>query len=167
MGTSPSSYIQLRPPPGKNAVDDLEQYGRRLLFHGIKETTGEDFDIEVINLCREWLHTEMCVTTMIERSHRIGSKKRSMNSEAITRPIIVKLVSYRDRQVVFSSKKLLKESGFMITKSLTKKRMSLLNEGRKTVGCTNIWTLDGRIHVRLDDKLYIINKLTDSDRFKS
>ena len=71
---------------------------------------------------------------MIERSHRIGPKKRSMNSEAKTRPIIAKFVSNRDRQVVFNSKKLLKESGFVITESLTKKRMSLLNEGRKTVG---------------------------------
>ena len=104
---------------------------------------------------------------MIERSHRIGPKKRSMNSEAKTRPIIAKFVSYRDRQVVFNSKKLLKESGFVITESLTKKRMSLLNEGRKTVGSKNIWTLDGRIHVKLDDKLYIINKLSDLDRFKT
>ena len=90
-----------------------------------------------------------------------------MNSEARARPIIAKLVSYRDRQVVFNSKRLLKESGFVITESLTKKRMSLLNEGRKTVGSKNIWTLDGHIHVKLDDKLYIINKLSDLDRFKS
>ena len=55
----------------------------------------------------------------------------------------------------------------MITESLTKKRMSLVNEGRKTVGSENIWILDGRIHVKLDDKLYIINKLSDFDRFKS
>ena len=152
----------------ENAVDDLEQYGRRncLLFHGIKEATGEDCDEEVINLCRERLHIEI-TPTMIERSHRIGPKKRSMNSEAETRPIIAKFVSYRDRQVVFNSKKLLKESGFVITESLTKKRMSLLNEGRKTVGSKNIWTLDGRTHVKLDDKLYIINKLSDLDRFKT
>ena len=64
-------------------VDDLEQYGRRncLLFHGIKEATGEDCDEEVINLYRERLHIEI-TPTMIERSHRIGPKKRSMNSEA-------------------------------------------------------------------------------------
>ena len=149
-----------------NAVDDLEQYGRRncLLFHGIKEATGEDCDEEVINLCRERLHIEI-TPTMIERSHRIGPKKRSMNSK--TRPIIAKFVSYRDRQVVFNSKKLLKESGFVITESLTKKRMSLLNEKRKTVGSKNIWTLDGRIHVKLDDELYIINNLSDLDRFKT
>ena len=80
---------------------------------------------------------------MTERSHRVGPKKRSMNSKAKTRPIIAKFVSYRDRQMVFNSKKLLKESGFVITESLTKNRMSLLNEGRKTVGSKNIWTLDG------------------------
>ena len=35
--------------------------------------------------------------------------------------------------MVFNSKTLLKENGLVITESLTKKRMSLLNEGRKTV----------------------------------
>ena len=69
--------------------------------------------------------------------------------------------------MVFNSKRLLKESGFVITESLTKKRMSLLNEGRKTVGSKNTWTLDGRIHVKLNDKLYIINRLSHWDRFKS
>ena len=45
----------------ENAVDVLEQYGRGncLLFHGIKEATGEDCDEEVINLCRERLHIEI------------------------------------------------------------------------------------------------------------
>ena len=66
-----------------------------------------------------------------------------MNSEARARPIIAKFVSHRDRQVVFNSKRLLKKSGFMITESLTKKRMSLLNEGRKTVGSKKIWTFNG------------------------
>ena len=55
----------------------------------------------------------------------------------------------------------------MITESLTKKRISLLNEWRKNVGSKNIWTLDGCIHIKLDDKLYIINKLSDLDRFKT
>ena len=66
-----------------NAVDDLEQYGQRncLLFHGIKEATGEDCDEEVITLCRERLHIEI-MPTMTERSHRMGPKKISMNSEA-------------------------------------------------------------------------------------
>ena len=36
-----------------------------------------------------------------------------------------------------------------------------------TVGSKNIWTLVGHIHVKLDDKLYIINKLSDLDRFKT
>ena len=69
--------------------------------------------------------------------------------------------------MAFNSKKLLKNSGFVITESLTKNQMSLLYEGRKTVGSKNIWTLDGRIQVKLDDKLYIINKLSDLNRFKS
>ena len=54
--------------------------------------------LEVINFCRERLDIEI-TPTVVERSHRIGSKKRSTNSEAKTRRIIAKFVSYRDRQV--------------------------------------------------------------------
>ena len=60
-----------------------------LLFDGIKKATGEDCNEEVINLCRERLHIEI-TPTMIERSHRIGPKKRSMNSETKMIPIIAK-----------------------------------------------------------------------------
>ena len=35
------------------------------------------------------------------------------------------------------------------------------------MGSKNIWTLDGHIQVKLDGKLFIINKLSDLDRFKS
>ena len=60
----------------ENAVDYFEQYGRRncSLFHGIKESTGEDCDEEVINLCRERLHIEV-TPTMIERSQNRSKDK--------------------------------------------------------------------------------------------
>ena len=64
----------------ENAVDDLEQYGRRncLLFLGIKEATGEDCDEEVINLCRERLHIEI-MPTMIERAITQNRSKEKIN----------------------------------------------------------------------------------------
>ena len=60
-------------------------------------------------------------------------------------PVIIKFVRYNDRKKIFSSKKLLKDSGVPITESLTAFRMKKLNNARETFGFRNVWTVDGRI----------------------
>ena len=50
------------------------------------------------------------------------------------------------RQKVFKSKrKKLKAKNISITESLTRYRMSVLNEAREKYGFKNVWTYDGRI----------------------
>ena len=92
---------------------------------------------------------------MIDRSHRIGPKKK----EQKPRPIIVKFCSYRDRSKVFYNKKMLKGSGVTITESLTKTRMDLLNE--VMVGHGNSWTIDGNIFVKKGKNIVRISKRSE------
>ena len=126
-------------------IDDQQQYSRRncLLFHGVKEESSEDTDNIVTEICAEKLRLEVD-KSMIDRSHRIGPKKKDQK----LRPIIVKFCSYRDRSKVFYNKKMLKGSGVTITESLTKTRMDLLNEVQRMVGHGNSWTIDGNIFVK-------------------
>ena len=77
----------------------------------------------------------------IDKTHRIGKPK----SNGKLRPVITKFVRYNDRKKVFSSKKLLKDSGVSITESLTAFRMKKLTNARETFGFRNVWTVDGRI----------------------
>ena len=46
----------------------------------------------------------------------------------------------------FYIKKKLKNTGISITKSLTGKRMEMLNKAKERFGFRNVWTLDGRIY---------------------
>ena len=58
---------------------------------------------------------------------------------------IIKLVRYNDRENVFSSKKLLKDSCVSITESLTVSRMKKLTNAREILGFRNMWTVDRTI----------------------
>ena len=123
-------------------TDRQEQHSRRnyLLIHGIPENKNENTNV----LAMEVIETKMDIKITendIDRTHRIGRPKKNGKP----RPVIMKFVWYNDRKKVFSSKKLLKDSGVLITKSLTAFRMKKLTNVRGTFGFSNVWTVDRRI----------------------
>ena len=61
------------------------------------------------------------------------------------KPVVIKFVRYNDRKKVFSSKKLLKDSGVSIAENLTAFLMKKITNARETLGFRNVWTVDGRI----------------------
>ena len=71
----------------------------------------------------------------IARTHRLGRKR----GEGKPRPIIVKFISYREREKAFDSKRKLK-SQKIISENLTEKRYSLLQKCIEEFG-----SIDGRI----------------------
>ena len=98
----------------KNAsmkVEDLEkkmgrqeQYSRRncILVHGLKEENNESTDDRAVKLFREELNEDVLLVNL-DRTHRIGKKKRDSSSKP--RPVIVKFSRYNIREKVFKSKK--------------------------------------------------------------
>ena len=135
----------------EKSLDKQEQYSRRncLLIHGVKERKNENTDDLVVDIIKNDLGEDINVME-IDRSHRIGKVSNK------SRPIIVKFSRYNSRKKLFSNKKKLKGTNYSITESLTKFRMTKLQEARELHGFKNVWTFDGRI-------LY---KDTDSDTVK-
>ena len=92
----------------------------------------------------EFIETEMDIKITdndIDRTHRIRKPKNNGKP----RPVIIKFARYNDRKRLFSSKKLLKDSGVSIMESLTAFRMKKLTNARETFGFRNVWAVDGRI----------------------
>ena len=123
-------------------TDKQEQYSRRncLLIHGLPESKNKNSDL----LAMETIDTKMNIKITdndIDRTNRIGKPKNNGKP----RPVIIKFVRYNVRKKIFSSKKLLKDSGVSITESLTTFRMKKLNNARETFGFRNVWAVDGRI----------------------
>ena len=136
-------------------VDDLEQYSRRncLVLHGIKESKDESTDQLAVQMFSEELAVDVKVEDL-DRSHRLG-KPREDNKP---RPIIVKFARYAVRSNVFSNKKKLKGKNLLITESLTVYRMKLLDEARMKYGVRNVWTFDGRVMCRENNKVFVYKR---------
>ena len=83
----------------------------------------------------------------------------------LSRPIIVKLCNYHDKEKMYQAKKNLKGTKIMIVDSLTKRRLELLKRAKETFGATNVWTLDGKIFTNkgadADGKRYLIKTADD------
>ena len=98
----------------------------------------------IINTLNEKLDLDIKLQGL-ERTHQIKKPKKTRRK---TRPIIVKLFQYNDRNRVFRNKK--KLLMILITESLTKIRTDKLRQAKETYGFTNVWTNDGKILFKSD-----------------
>lgn len=138
------------------SIDELEQYSRRncLLLHGVPESDKEDTDALFRSTVAEHLGTDVKVRD-IDRTHRLGPKR----ADGSSRPIIAKFARYNVRASVFREKRKFKGTKFLLTESLTKTRVAILNAARDKHGKTNVWTSDGEILVSKDKKTVNVRNL--------
>ena len=145
-----------------------------LLFFGVPETKGEDTTEEVCKIAREKLHIDLNPST-IDRSHRLQRRNQgndadnspgatpasgrmqtrsgrrddqsgqSNSASTAPRPLLVKFVSYQNRQRVIKNRKLLKGTRMSIQEHLTRKNQELLAKTRANTEVKDAWTSDGKI----------------------
>ena len=123
-------------------TDKQKQYFRRncLLIYGLPESKNKYTDLLAIEVTETKMDIKI-TDNDFDRTHRIGKPKKNCKLKSA----IIKLVRYNDRENVFSSKKLLKDSCVSITESLTVSRMKKLTNAREIFGFRNVWTVDRRI----------------------
>ena len=134
-------------------IDGLEQYSRRncLVLNGVNESNNENTNEILIKTFSEELGVEIKEDDL-DRSHRLGKPKRKDNKP---RPIIVKFARYAVRREIFMNKRKLKGKRLLITESLTSSRMQLLGDAQRKYGVRNVWTSDGRVMVKENDKIFL------------
>ena len=136
-------------------IDSLEQYGRRncVLVHGIPEKKDEDTDVLFTETIQQHLNISIKPRD-IDRTHRIGKPTEGKN-----RPIIAKFARYNKRRTVFLNKKAFKGSGFILTESLTRRRVDMLNAARTKFGKDNVWTTDGEVFTKIGKNIVNVKTL--------
>ena len=133
-----------------------EQYSRRncVRLFGVPEQEKENTDELVCDIASTHLGVPLKLEH-IDRSHRVRRRvDPSGGSTSKPRAIIVKLTSYRHRQLLLQNKRKLKENktGYSIFEDLTTANRSLLWEAQKASRnpaskVESAWTMDGRIVV--------------------
>ena len=141
----------------KQSVDNNEQKSRSscLLVHGVKENEGENTDDIVLGVVNNEVGVSLSLDDVV-RSHRIGPKKMKPTRSTKPRPIIFRFASVRKRMEVFKNKRNLKGKQIVITESLTKFRYQLLQKAKSKYGVKNVWTTEGHIFTKINNKLKTI-----------
>ncbi|KAK5643906.1 hypothetical protein RI129_007751 [Pyrocoelia pectoralis] len=144
---------------GTEDLDKLEQYTRRnsIIIYGIPEKNNEDIIVNILDLFQNKLNATLSVEN-IDRAHRLGKRHDERNS---ARPVIVKFVSYRCRQLIFSKKKLLKGCKITIKENLTSPRAKLLRAATEKYSHRCVWSIDGIIYAKLNGSIKIIHSIND------
>ena len=135
-------------------AEQLSTLTESIKFINEKEKKYENTDNVVIKFIQDDLQEEINIEDL-DRTHRIGKVNNGKS-----RPIIVKFARYNVRKKVFHNKRKLKGKNMSITESLTKIRVSKLNEARDLYNRNNVWTYDGRIMVK-DENNRIVFIMTD------
>ena len=135
-----------------------EQYSRRncVRLFGVPEQERENTDELVCNIASKHMGVSL-KPEHIDRSHRVRRRvEPAEGSGRKPRAIIIKLTSYRHRQLLLQNKRKLKESktGYNIFEDLTAANRSLLWEAQKASRnpeskVESAWTIDGRIVVAI------------------
>lgn len=95
----------------------------------------------------------------IDRSHRTG--KRNLEKP---RSIIIKFVNYHVRKNVLHNRGLLKNTGIRITEDLTFARSQLLRKAVAKWGVRNVWTIDGKIFMKINGKVHVIESASQLEQ---
>lgn len=147
--------------------DDLEQYTRRqsLRISGIPEEASEDCLSKTLNALNDSLHLDPPLAPSdIDRIHRTG-RPRTDNKP---RAVLIKFVSYRQRQRVTDNRKELDGSDIYVNEDLTRKRNQLFwiaRKAKKDRKIKNCITLDGRISIKdLTNKTHFIKNEEDLNK---
>ena len=146
-------------------VDDNEQRNRNncLLLHGVEENSNTNTDQLVYDVVKRELGISLTPSD-ITRSHRLGTPKPSRNTRSTKvnlRPIIFKFANFRMRQEVFYSKRKPKGKNISISESLTPSRYKLLREAQAKFGNGKVWTTEGRVSTKINDRIVTINSIDD------
>ena len=148
--------------------DDLEQYSRSncLVIHGCenvpKSKPGKYLKIEnfVCNTLNEHLQLDSPLQANdLDIAHPLPSKKGT--------PVIVKFIRRTQKNEVYRKKRLLKGTKMIITESLTKRRLQLLEKARLEFKQCPVWSWKGEIFVFHNNKKKVIDDFIDITKIKS
>ena len=148
--------------------DDLEQYSRSncLVIHGCenvpKSKPGKYLEIEkfVCNTLNEHLQLDSPLQANdLDIANPLPSKKGT--------PVIVKFIRRTQKNEVYRKKRLLKGTKMIITESLTKRRLQLLEKARLEFKQCPVWSWKGEIFVFHNNKKKVIDDFIDITKIKS
>ena len=111
----------------------------------MEEKSNKNIDQLVIDTFKEKLNIDVNLSD-ISRCHRYYTRKDSEDEQRGPRPVIIRFVSYRMRDMVFRAKRKFKNTGCSLFENLTSRRAIIMKEAKKIAGFNKVWSRDGNIY---------------------
>ena len=134
------------------SIDELEQYGHRncIILHGTSNLPNAhnnyyEFLHKVINTINHHLNLRLNIDC-VDIAYPLPPAKSG------NIPIIIKFLKRSTRNEIYKRKHLLSKSGLAVTESLTKRRLSLLQEAKSLLGDKNVWSFNGTVFTNINSK---------------
>lgn len=145
-----------------NKMESMEQFSRNnnIRIYGVSENKHENIEDTVKNLIHNKLNLNI-TSSNIERCHRIGKV-----TEEKYRAIVVRMTNYKLKMDIIKSRKALKGTGIIIAEDMTHEKHKLLKETVQQIGKENVWTMDGKIYAKVNNKKYLIKDASDLISFQ-
>ena len=154
--------LQTRVEEQEQKLDDLEQYGRYncLIVHKCENVPkqGEYLENEkyICNILNQNLKLNPSLQVNdIDVAHPLPSRNSNIC------PVIVKFIRRSQKNYVYSQKKMMKGKRMIITESLTKRRLQLLDAAREVFGWKSVWSFHGDIFTFAAGKKQVIHNVND------
>ena len=162
---APVYSTQDRIQSAEKSIDDLEQYGRSncRIIYGAKDVLkeGKYFECEnfVCDLCNEKIKSETPLQVHdLDIAHPFPARKGT--------PVIIKFLRRTQRNYIYA-KKMLKSSVLVITESLTKRRLKLLEAARSAFPWRSVWTMKGYTYVFHNNRRQVVRDFDDINKIMS
>ncbi|XP_067660323.1 uncharacterized protein [Haliotis asinina] len=127
--------------------DELEQHSRRnsIRIIGVHESEDEDIQKATLDVFKK-INKDISISD-IDRCHRVGKRVQGRS-----RQIIVKFVSYQDKDGVYTQRRKLRAmmENVFVNEDLThysSKLFKMARDLRKSRWIENTWTKDGHIYI--------------------
>lgn len=142
------SVLQQQLMEVSKGIDSIEMRHRKkfLLLGGVPEKPDEQLTDTVLSIMQCNLGLVHLQSSSLTVCHRLGTA-----SEGRPRPILFRFSDPAVKTEIWKSKTKLKGSSFVLSEFLTRQRQVAFTTARKLFGVTNVWTLDGTIHIKLPD----------------
>ena len=82
-------------------------------------------------------------------------------------PVIVKFLRRTLRNEVYAKKRALKGKGMVITESLTRRRLQLVEAAREAFAWSSVWTFKGDVYSLVKGKKQMIRHINDIAQMRS
>lgn len=136
---------------------------KNICIYGVNENKNKDLKQLLLEVINEKMQTEIAPED-IDMCYRIGEERAKGKKP---RPVIVKFKNYDTKHFILRNCSKFKGSQLFVMEDLIKPRQELLREAQEKLKGSQVWSYNGTVYVKVENKNIKINGIQDIHKYIS